>query len=31
LNMDGPWKAKRAELLSAAKAAVAKYRAFTGK
>jgi len=31
LNMDGPWKAKRPELLSAAKAAVAKYRAFTGK
>ncbi len=31
LNMDGPWKAKRPELLSAIKAAVAKYRAFTGK
>jgi len=31
LNMEGPWKAKRPELLSAAKAAVAKYRAFTGK
>ena len=31
LNMDGPWKAKRPELLSAAKAAVAKYRGFTGK
>jgi TRAP-type C4-dicarboxylate transport system substrate-binding protein len=31
LNMEGPWKSKRAELLSAAKAAVAKYRAFTGK
>jgi len=31
LNMEGPWKAKRSELLSAAKAAVAKYRAFTGK
>ena len=31
LNMDGPWKSKRSELLSAAKAAVAKYRAFTGK
>ena len=31
LNMDGPWKAKRPELLSAAKAAVAKHRAFTGK
>jgi TRAP-type C4-dicarboxylate transport system substrate-binding protein len=30
LNMDGPWKAKRPELLSAAKAAVAKYRGFTG-
>jgi TRAP-type C4-dicarboxylate transport system substrate-binding protein len=31
LNMDGPWKAKRPKLLSAAKAAVAKYRGFTGK
>ena len=31
LNMEGPWKAKRPELLSAAKAAVAKYRGFTGK
>jgi TRAP-type C4-dicarboxylate transport system substrate-binding protein len=30
LNMEGPWKSKRAELLSAAKAAVAQYRAFTG-
>ena len=30
LNMDGPWKSKRPELLSAAKAAVAKYRSFTG-
>lgn len=31
LNMDGPWKSKRNELLSAAKAAVAKYRGFSGK
>jgi TRAP-type C4-dicarboxylate transport system substrate-binding protein len=31
LKIDGPWKSKRPELLSAAKAAVAKYRAFTGK
>jgi len=31
LKMDGPWKSKRSELLAAAKAAVAKYRAFTGK
>jgi len=31
LKIDGPWKSKRPELLSAAKAAVAKHRAFTGK
>jgi TRAP-type C4-dicarboxylate transport system substrate-binding protein len=31
LNMDGPWKSKRQELLSAAEAAVAKYRGFSGK
>jgi len=31
LNMDGPWKSKRKELLSAAEAAVAKYRGFSGK
>ena len=31
LQMDGPWKSKRPELLSAVKAAVAKYRGFTGK
>lgn len=31
LNVDGPWKSKRAELLSAVKAAISKYRAFTGK
>jgi len=31
LTMDGPWKSKRKELLSAAEAAVAKYRAFSGK
>ena len=31
LNMGGPWKSKRQELLTAAEAAVAKYRGFTGK
>jgi len=31
LNMDGPWKSKRQDLLSAAEAAVAKYRGFSGK
>jgi TRAP-type C4-dicarboxylate transport system substrate-binding protein len=31
LKMDGPWKSKRPELLSAVRAAVAKHRAFTGK
>jgi TRAP-type C4-dicarboxylate transport system substrate-binding protein len=31
LTMDGPWKSKRKELLSAAEAAVAKYRGFSGK
>lgn len=31
LKMDGPWKSKRKELLSAVRAAVAKHRAFTGK
>ncbi|UCG08121.1 MAG: TRAP transporter substrate-binding protein DctP, partial [Desulfobacterales bacterium] len=31
LNMDGPWKSKRTELLTAAEAAVARYRGFTGK
>lgn len=31
LNVDGPWKDKRAEMLEAVKNAVANYRAFTGK
>ena len=31
LNMDGPWKSERKALLSAAQAAVAKYRGFSGK
>lgn len=31
LSVDGPWKAKRPELLSAVKAAVEKYRTFSGK
>jgi TRAP-type C4-dicarboxylate transport system substrate-binding protein len=31
LNIDGPWKSKRQELLSAVKAAVARHRDFTGK
>jgi TRAP-type C4-dicarboxylate transport system substrate-binding protein len=31
IKMKGPWKQKRPELLSAAKAAVNRYRAFTGK
>lgn len=31
LAVDGPWKAKRPELLKAVKAAVEKHRAFTGK
>lgn len=31
LNVDGPWKAKRPELLAAVKAAVNNYRSFTGK
>lgn len=31
LNLDGPWKDKRPEMLAAVKAAIAKYRAFTGK
>lgn len=31
LNVDGPWKSKRAELLNAVKAAVNDYRAFKGK
>ena len=31
LNMEGPWKSKRSQLLSAAEAAVAEYRGFTGK
>lgn len=31
LEMDGPWKSKRQEMLKAAQAAVANYRAFTGK
>lgn len=31
LEVDGPWKSKRPELLEAVKAAVANYRSFTGK
>ena len=31
LNVDGPWKNERPELLKAVKNAIAKYRAFTGK
>ncbi len=31
LNMDGPWKSKRKALLSAAEAAVSRYRGFSGK
>ncbi|MEH0023150.1 MAG: TRAP transporter substrate-binding protein DctP [Desulfobacter sp.] len=31
LNVDGPWKSKRVELLTAVKAAVDAYRAFDGK
>lgn len=31
LNVDGPWKSKRVELLNAVKSAVDKYRAFNGK
>lgn len=31
LNAEGPWKSKRVELLAAVKAAVEKYRGFTGK
>lgn len=31
LNVDGPWKAKRPEMLKRVKAAIAKYRAFDGK
>jgi hypothetical protein len=31
LGIDGPWKAKRPELLEAVKAAVSDYRSFTGK
>ena len=31
LNVDGPWKAKRPEMLKRVKAAVEKYRAFNGK
>jgi TRAP-type C4-dicarboxylate transport system substrate-binding protein len=31
LGIDGPWKAKRPEMLEAVKAAVSDYRSFTGK
>jgi hypothetical protein len=31
LNVDGPWKEKRPELLKAVKKSVTKYREFSGK